>query len=48
MNSNEVLWQKKKKIQKEMWYQKKRNKEISFLKKNQESISYFREDTTRT
>ena len=33
MNSNEVLWQKKKKIQKEMWYQKERNKEISVLKK---------------
>jgi hypothetical protein len=31
---DEVLWQKKMTIQKEMWYQMERNKEISVLKKN--------------
>jgi glycogen synthase len=33
MYYDEVLWQKKMRIQKEMWYQKERNKEISVLKK---------------
>jgi septal ring factor EnvC (AmiA/AmiB activator) len=39
MNFNEVLWQKKKKIQKKRWYQKERNKEISVLKKETKSLS---------
>jgi hypothetical protein len=34
MYFDEVLWQKKMTIQKEMWYQMERNKEISVLKKN--------------
>jgi hypothetical protein len=29
----EVLWQRKRQIQKERWYQRERNKEISVLKK---------------
>jgi hypothetical protein len=33
MYSDEVLWQKKRRIQKEGWYQRERNKEISVLKK---------------
>jgi hypothetical protein len=44
----EVLWQKKRRIQKERWYQKERNKEISVLKKIQESIPYSRGDEART
>jgi len=39
MYSDEVLWQKKRRIQKEGWYQRERNKEISVLKKN--SLSYI-------
>jgi septal ring factor EnvC (AmiA/AmiB activator) len=39
MNSNEVLWQKKKKIQKKRWYQKERNKDINVLKKVIKSLS---------
>jgi DUF4097 and DUF4098 domain-containing protein YvlB len=39
MYSDEVLWQKKRRIQKERWYQRERNKEISFLKKETNSIS---------
>ena len=39
MYSDEVLWQKNMRIQKERWYQKERNKEISVLKKN--SLSYI-------
>jgi hypothetical protein len=34
MYFDEVLWQNKMTIQKEMWYQMERNKEISVLKKN--------------
>ena len=34
MYSDEVLWQKNMRIQKERWYQKERNKEINVLKKN--------------
>jgi hypothetical protein len=48
MYSDEVLWQKNMRIQKERWYQKERNKKISVLKKNQESILYFRGDAART
>ena len=48
MHSDEILWQKKKRIQKESCYQIERNKEISVLKKNQESILYFRGDASRT
>jgi hypothetical protein len=33
MYFDEVLWQKKRRIQKERWYQMERNKEISVLKK---------------
>ena len=33
MYFDEVLWQKKRRIQKERWYQRKRNKDISVLKK---------------
>ena len=45
MYSDEVLWQKKRRIQKKRWYQRERNKEISVLKKkNQESIPYSRGD----
>jgi hypothetical protein len=39
MYSNEVLWQKKRRIQKERWYQMERNKEISVLKKESKSLS---------
>jgi hypothetical protein len=39
MYSNEVLWQKKRRIQKERWYQIERNKEISVLKKESKSLS---------
>jgi hypothetical protein len=34
-----VLWQKKRRIQKERWYQIERNKEISVLKKESKSLS---------
>jgi hypothetical protein len=34
MYFDEVLWQKKRRIQKERWYQMERNKEINVLKKN--------------
>jgi len=45
----EVLWKKKRRIQKERWYQMERNKEISVLKKRiQESIPYSRGDEART
>jgi hypothetical protein len=44
----EVLWQKKRRIQKERWYQKERNKEISVQKKIQDSIPYSRGDEART
>jgi hypothetical protein len=49
MYFDEVLWQKKRRIQKERWYQMERNKEISVLKKRiQESIPYSRGDESRT
>ena len=35
----DVLWQKKRRIQKERWYQRERNKEISVLKKESKSLS---------
>jgi hypothetical protein len=34
-----VLWQKKRRIQKERWYQMERNKEIIVLKKESKSLS---------
>jgi len=39
MYFNEVLWQKKRRIQKERLYQMERNKEISVLKKESRSLS---------
>jgi phage shock protein A len=39
MYSNDVLWQKKRRIQKERWYQMERNKDISVLKKESKSLS---------
>jgi hypothetical protein len=39
MYSDEVLWQKKRRIQKKRWYQRERNKEISVLKKETKSLS---------
>jgi hypothetical protein len=39
MYFDEVLWQKKIRIQKERWYQRERNKEISVLKKESKSLS---------
>jgi hypothetical protein len=39
MSSDEVLWQKKRRIKKESWYQRERNKEISVLKKETKSLS---------
>jgi hypothetical protein len=39
MYSDEVLWQKKRRIQKDRWYQMERNKEISVLKKESKSLS---------
>jgi hypothetical protein len=34
-----VLWQKKRRIQNERWYQRERNKEIGVLKKESKSLS---------
>ena len=49
MYFDEVIWQKKRRIQKEWWYYRDKNKEISVLKnKIQESISYSRGDEART
>jgi hypothetical protein len=49
MYFDEVLWQNKRRIQKEMWYQQERNEEISVKKKRiQESILYSRGDEART
>jgi hypothetical protein len=49
MYFDEVLWQKKMRIQKERWYQMERIKEISVLKKeSKESIPYSRGDEART
>jgi len=39
MYFDEVLWPKKRRIQKEMWYQREINKEISILKKETKSLS---------
>jgi hypothetical protein len=39
MYSDEVLWKKKMRIQKERWYQKERNKVISVLKNETKSLS---------
>jgi len=39
MYCDEVLWQKKRRIQKERWYQRDRNKEISVLKKKTKSLT---------
>ena len=39
MYFDEVLWQQKRRIQKERWYQRERNKEISVLKKESKSLS---------
>jgi len=39
MYSDEVLWQKKRRIQKDRWYQRERNKEISVLKKESKRLS---------
>jgi hypothetical protein len=36
---DEVLWQKKRRIQKERWYQSERNKEINVLNKESKSLS---------
>jgi len=47
MYFNEVLWQKKRRIQKERWYERERNKEISVLKKTQEFIMYSKGDVAR-
>jgi len=39
MYSDEVLWKKKRRIQKDRWYQMERNIEISVLKKESKSLS---------
>jgi len=39
MYFDEVLWQKKRQIQKESWYQRGRNKEIGVLKTESKSLS---------
>ena len=39
MYFDELLWQKKRRIQKERWYQRDRNKEIGVLKKESKSLS---------
>jgi hypothetical protein len=39
MYCDEVLWQKKMRIQKVSWYQRERNKEISVLKNESKSLS---------
>jgi len=41
MYFDEMLLQKKIRIQKERWYQRERNKEISVLKKESKSLSYI-------
>jgi len=38
---DEVFWQKKRRIQKERWYQLERNKEISVLKTESKSLSHI-------
>jgi hypothetical protein len=44
MYFDKVLWQKKRQIQKERWYQRERNKEISVLKKESKSLSRILEE----
>jgi hypothetical protein len=39
MYYDEGLWHKKRRIQKERWYQRERNKEISVLKLESNSLS---------
>ena len=39
MYFDELLWQKKRRIQKERWYQRDKNKEIGVLKKESKSLS---------
>jgi hypothetical protein len=39
MYFDEMLWQKKRRIQKKRWHQRERNKEISVLKKESKSLS---------
>jgi hypothetical protein len=41
MYSDEVLWKKKRRIQKERWYQRERNKVISVLKNETKSLSHI-------
>jgi hypothetical protein len=41
MYFDEVLWQKKRRIQKERWYRMERNKESSVLKKESTSLSHI-------
>jgi hypothetical protein len=48
MYFDKILWQKKRRIQKERWYQREGNKKMCSLKRNQESISYSRRDASRT
>ena len=48
MYFDEVLWQKKMRIQKERWYKRERNKEISVLKKESNSLSCYGGDEART
>jgi len=38
---DEVLWQKKRRIQKERWYQRERNNEFSVLKEESKSLSHL-------
>jgi hypothetical protein len=38
MYFDEVLWQKRRRIQEERWYQRERNNEISLLKKESKSL----------
>jgi hypothetical protein len=41
MYFDEVLWQKKMRIQKERWYQRERNKKIIVLKIESKSLSHI-------
>jgi len=41
MYSDKILWQKKRRIQNERWYQRERNKEISILKKKPRVYGIF-------
>ena len=40
MYSNEVLWQRKRRYQKERWYQRKRNKYIGVFDKECKDLFY--------